>query len=1097
MIGNKKNSFKFTFTILKFIQMKKFYFLIISLLFVLQAVDSNAQCLMPTQLSVTANTQNSVTVSWATTNSSSHYNIRYQTPGSLNWIVLNNVNSPLTLTGLNCGSTYVGQLQQVCYQAGVTTPLFSDWANITFTTFSCTTNTCPAPTGLVSTNMSQTGVVLNLSPTASTNNLYNIRYHTGTTTWATVTNITLPYQLGNLPCGTGFEWQVQQVCASSSPTSALLSPWSAGSTFSTLACISPCTTPTGSATTNITSSGAILNWNPNIIAIPAIYNIRYHAANSTTWITINNVPAPYQLSNLTCGTGYVWQIQQVCSTNAEPSPWSVGTTFSTLACTNLCATPVALEATNISQTGAFLHWGPITTTGGLYNIRYHTGNSTTWIVLNNVSMPYQLGNLACGTVYEWQVQQICSTTPGTISGLSLWSAGAVFTTLACANPCLAPTGQTTTNITQTGAVLNWIGNTLANNLYNIRYHSANSTTWIVINNVTSPYHLDNLPCSNGFVWQVQQICNTAAEPSPWSVGTTFSTLQCPNPCLTPIGLTATNIAQTSVVLSLGTNTSPNNVYNIRYHSGNSTTWITINNITFPYQLGNLPCGTVFEWQAQQICSPATGTTTGLSTWSPASIFTTLACPTPCPAPMQLSVVTSQNGAVVSWAIPNTLVHYNVQYHMDGNPNWTILNNVSSPLSLTGLNCGAVYILQVQQVCSNSTGAVIVSPWANVTFTTLSCQNPCAVPVALETTNISQTGAFLHWGPVATGGLYNLRYHIGNSTTWIVLNNVTMPYQLGNLTCGTLYEWQVQRICSNSTPSTQLSAWSTAAVFTTMACTNPNPCETPTGLSTTNITQSSAVLHWGAVTTTSNLYNIRYHSANSTTWIVVNNVTMPYQLGNLNCSAGYVWQVQRICGTASGTNSELSPWSIGATFSTSPCIIPCAAPIGLSANDVTQTSAILHWGVVSGAVAYVVSYRPLNTTSPFITLTTNTNSILISGLNVGSVYTYQVRAICANGTIATNMSPLSVPYVFTTLSALVVFPNPANEILKMSVNVNSISTVTIQLRDSYGQLVSSVNETAAEGQNEFKINTSGVSEGLYLLTIKTNSDTLTSKVFVKH
>ena len=258
-----------------------------------------------------------------------------------------------------------------------------------------------------------------------------------------------------------------------------------------------------------------------------------------------------------------------------------------------------------------------------------------------------------------------------------------------------------------------------------------------------------------------------------------------------------------------------------------------------------------------------------------------------------------------------------------------------------------------------------------------------------------------------------------------------------------------------------------------------------------------MLHWGSVTTATNLYNLRYHSANSTVWIVVNNVTMPYQLGNLSCSAGYVWQVQRICGTASGTNSELSQWSIGSTFSTAPCLIPCAAPTELNATDITQTSAILHWNAVSGAVAYIVNYKPLNSTSAFITVTTNTNSITVNGLTASTAYTYQVRAICSNGTIAANLSPLSAPYIFSTPAALVVYPNPANEILRMSYLINQESAVTIQLRDSFGQVVSSVNEISVEGINEFKINTSGISEGIYFLTIITNSDTNVSKVYIKH
>ncbi|MES2747703.1 MAG: fibronectin type III domain-containing protein [Bacteroidota bacterium] len=985
--------------------MKKFYFLVISLFYAFQIFapsQSYSQCLAPTQLSVSAITQNSVTISWPTSNNVSHYNIRYQTSGSLNWVVVNNVSSPFTLTGLNCGGVYVGQVQQVCYQTGVTTPLYSDWSNVTFTTTPCS-NPCTAPTGLVATNMSQTGVVLNLTPAASTNNHYNIRYHSGnSTTWITLNNVTLPYQLGNLPCGTGFEWQAQQICSTTPGTLSGVSPWSIGAAFSTLACANPCPTPTGSVTTNVNQTSAVLNWNPNIVATPSIYNIRYRSANSSTWIVVNNVGAPYQLGNLTCGTGYVWQVQQVCSTANTPSSWSVGTTFSTLACPNPCAAPTSLSVASTTHNSAVITWvTPNTTT--LYNVQYRMDGNPNWVVLNNVSSPLTLTGLNCGGVYICQVQQVCSNSAGT------------------------------------------------------------------------------------------------AIVSPWST-VTFTTLPCSTPCVVPIGLTATNMTQTSAVLNLIPASSTNNHYNIRYHSGNSTTWITINNVTLPYQLGNLPCGTVFEWQVQQICSTTPGTLSGVSPWSVGATFSTLACPNPCVAPTSLSVAsTTQNSAVITWVTPNTTTLYNVQYRMDGNPNWIVLNNVSSPLTLSGLNCGGVYICQVQQVCSNSAGTAIVSPWSTVTFTTLPCSTPCVAPIGLTATNMTQTSAVLNLTPAAsTNNHYNIRYHSGNSTTWITINNVTLPYQLGNLTCGTVYEWQVQRVCT-TTPGTLsgVSPWSVGSTFSTLACTNPNPCATPTGLSTTNINQTSAVLHWGPITTAASLYNIRYHSANSNTWIVVNNVTMPYQLGNLSCSSGYVWQVQKVCGTASGTNFELSPWSTPTTFSTSPCIIQCAAPTELGSSNVSQTTANLYWNAVSGAVGYVVIYKPINSLSAFITVTASSNSIVISGLTTGTSYTYQVRAICANGTTATMMSSLSSPYVFTTLNALVVSPNPANGSIRMACFLAEESTVTIQLRDSYGQLVSSINEMGIEGSNEFTMNSESISEGLYILTIKTNSETITSKVFIKH
>ena len=113
-----------------------------------------------------------------------------------------------------------------------------------------------------------------------------------------------------------------------------------------------------------------------------------------------------------------------------------------------CLIPSGLSATNVSQTGASLYLTPTSSNTGTFNIRYHSANSTTLTTIEHVTLPYQLGNLACGTSYEWQAQLICPTTAGTVPTVSDWSTGGTFTTLACPTPtpCNAPVGLSATNI---------------------------------------------------------------------------------------------------------------------------------------------------------------------------------------------------------------------------------------------------------------------------------------------------------------------------------------------------------------------------------------------------------------------------------------------------------------------------------------------------------------------------------------------------------------------------------------------------------------------------------------------------------------------------
>jgi hypothetical protein len=1012
--------------------MKSFYNLI-KLLVVLfltilpQHTFSQTTCVAPTGVLVSNNTQNSVILSWTTPNTTTLYNVQYQQYGTANWVTLSNVTSPLTITGLNCGSVYVCQIQQICSSTG--TPTVSNWStSVTFQTMSCNT-TCNPPTGMTTTSISQTGAVLNWTPTSTTTNqLYNIQYHDlATSTWTIVNNVTMPYQLGNLTCGTGYVWQVQQVCSINTGTTPVVSAWTTGTTFSTLACTTTCNAPTGMTTTSISQTGAVLNWTPTSTTTNQLYNIQYHSTATSTWTTVNNVTMPYQLGNLTCGTGYVWQVQQICSnaTGSTPvvSPWTTGTTFSTLACTTTCNAPTGMTTTNISQTGAVLNCTSTSATT-LYNIQYHNATTSTWTIVNNVTMPYQLGNLTCGTGYVWQIQQVCSSSTGATPVVSSWTTGTTFSTLACTTTCNTPTGMTTTNISQTGAVLNCTS-TSATALYNIQYHSTNSTAWTTVNNVTMPYTLTGLTCGTGYVWQVQQICsiNTGTTPvvSAWTTGTTFSTLACTTICTTPTGMTTTSISQTGAVLNwTPTSTTTNQLYNIQYHSVNSTSWTTVNNVTMPYTLTGLTCGTGYVWQVQQVCSINTGTTPVVSAWTTGTTFSTLACTTTCNAPTGMTTTNiSQTGAVLNCTSTSATALYNIQYHSANSTAWTIIYNVTMPYTLTGLTCGTGYVWQVQQVCSINTGATpIVSAWTTgTTFSTLACTTTCNAPTGMTTTNISQTGAVLNWTPTSTttNQLYNIQYHSTATSTWTTVNNVTMPYTLTGLTCGTGYVWQVQQVCSINTGTTPVvSAWTTGTTFSTLACTTT--CNAPTGMTTTNISQTGAVLNWTPTSTTTNqLYNIQYHSANSTAWTTVNNVTMPYTLTGLTCGTGYIWQVQQVCSNTAGTTPVVSVWTTGTTFSTLACTVTCNAPTGMTTTNISQTGAVLNCASTSATALYNIQYHS-TATSTWTIVNNVTMPYQLGNLTCGTGYVWQVQQVCSINTGTTPVvSAWTTGTTFSTLA----------------------------------------------------------------------------------
>jgi len=194
-------------------------------------------------------------------------------------------------------------------------------------------------------------------------------------------------------------------------------------------------------------------------------------------------------------------------------------------------------------------------------------------------------------------------------------------------------------------------------------------------------------------------------------------------------------------------------------------------------------------------------------------------------------------------------------------------------------------------------------------------------------------------------------------------------------------------------------------------------------------------------------------------------------------------------------TALSEWSAGVAFTTTDCPVnTCPVPTNLTTTNISQTGAVLQWNGVTGIGAYTIRYKPVNSTLPYNTVISTSNMIQINGLTAGVTYVWQVAAVCPNTTTMASWSPQSV---FTTRSSLVAYPNPGNETVSISVWSDKATTVEIKLLDFYGKEIISQKREAVEGVNVFGVNTSEVSEGLYLIGFYSDSVLTTTKVVIKH
>jgi len=170
-------------------------------------------------------------------------------------------------------------------------------------------------------------------------------------------------------------------------------------------------------------------------------------------------------------------------------------------------------------------------------------------------------------------------------------------------------------------------------------------------------------------------------------------------------------------------------------------------------------------------------------------------------------------------------------------------------------------------------------------------------------------------------------------------------------------------------------------------------------------------------------------------------------------------------------------------------IICNPPSGIYANNITSSSAKIHWNPVTGATKYQINYRPI-AGEPWLKKNSLTTTKNITGLIPNTIYEYKIKVVC--GDEASPFYPLNN---FTTLplkeggisngsisenNLIVIYPNPADDNLFIQLN-KSISNPQITILDMYGNKVSNINSSI--NSDLISIDISSLPKGVYILQIQ--------------
>ncbi|ASW75788.1 T9SS C-terminal target domain-containing protein [Chryseobacterium piperi] len=456
-------------------------------------------------------------------------------------------------------------------------------------------------------------------------------------------------------------------------------------------------------------------------------------------------------------------------------------------------------------------------------------------------------------------------------------------------------------------------------------------------------------------------------------------------------------------------------------------------------------------------------------------------------PFKVTTATAYNNgpSTVTWDVANTtaapynVANVKIDYTTDNGITWNVLTPSTANDGTESLTFGALTLGSTVKIRVSSIGNVFYAIGNATVGSLAACTG--AAPTGVVVSAITQTQATVSWAASA-GATYVVQYRPVGSTTWVTVNAASNSIVLTGLTDGVQYEVQVANVCSGTQ-----GTFSASVNFTTPGL---NYCQMQSSNFNDEYISNVTVVPNGAATMSNNSAGSNYTDYTTTPAALVNlvigsaNNTISVSKGWSGSSyseAVNVWidfnrngvfeaTEQVMASPASTTTPVTATFPVPATAYNGPSTtrmrvalsfsspsvmcqnftygevedyavkliqpIPCTtnAPLNLSVNNITATSAYVMWDPAAGAT-YVLEYRQIGSPT-WINVPLTTNAYTINGLTESTQYEVRVAYVCS-GTTGTFTAPL--PFTTPSVSYCTVTGNSTN---------GYISNVTLKPTNSY-------------------------------------------------
>ncbi len=169
---------------------------------------------------------------------------------------------------------------------------------------------------------------------------------------------------------------------------------------------------------------------------------------------------------------------------------------------------------------------------------------------------------------------------------------------------------------------------------------------------------------------------------------------------------------------------------------------------------------------------------------------------------------SEESASIDWLIGFETTSVSIRFRPVGEPDWMVINNVSTPFGLSGLMPCTNYEFQVSSQC----GPLFSDYSLSYEFQTAGCCDP---PALFHATSIEENQLSLEWSEVSSAISYQIRYREVNSGGWNLLSQNDLEVTIPDLNSCSIYEFQIRSNCIGG----QTSVYSQTLIASTIGCSN--------------------------------------------------------------------------------------------------------------------------------------------------------------------------------------------------------------------------------------------------------------------------------------